>query len=412
MLAILERRAVRIPLYLLLGTIAFSLAMVLTFPDDRVKQILIVQAEKALGHKYDVTINDLDLWWLTGVELHQVELRERWTEQQLEKAASEAKEGVPPKMPLSVSIPRVAGRLAPISSLVNLALVVEFAVDFDEGGSVTGSYKQSSTKRGVQITFNDLDMNKSGVLASVTGIPGFGELKGDVELELDPKRPMIIGGKIELLGKKLTIGPGLVETDKIPSMVYLEVPQTNFGNLLIQAKVEQPKGQSPKLVFEKFESVGRDIHMQLWGDVVMASNPKSSRSNLETRLKFEESYITENSLRPLLNIKHLRDGKGPDNWYGFSLYGPVGNVRFKGSVTASRGPGKTSANGADAADGADTEESPTTTKTKVKPPKISPKAFNPKANEEPPAAEEEVEVIEESEPQRDEIIEEEVNEAP
>lgn len=397
MLAIFERRLVRVPLYLLFGLCAFGIAMVVTFPDERVKQIIIVQAEKALGYKYDVVISDLDLWWLTGVELHQVQVKERWSDEQLDKAAKDAKEGSPPRLPLSVSIPRVAGRLAPFSSLINLSLVVDFAVDFNEGGSVTGKYLQSTKKRGVEISFNDLDMRESGLLTSLTGVPGFGTLKGEVELELDPKRPMATGGTINLLGKKLTIGPGLVETDKIPSMVYLEVPQTNFGNLLIQAKIEQPKGQSPKLVFEKFESVGTSIHMQLWGDVVMASTPKSSRSNLETRVKFEESYITDNSLRPLLNIKHLRDGKGPDNWYGFSLYGPVGNIRFKGSIAASRGPGKTSAG----ANEEETQDAPA--KAKSIKPKPKPALFKPKPAVRTPAPQEEEEV----EINEDEIIDEE-----
>ena len=141
-------------------------------------------------------------------------------------------------------------------------------------------------------------------------------------------------------------------------MVYLEVPQTNFGNLLIKRKVQTGKNKAAsKFVIEKMESVGRDIEMQMWGDVALATRLDNSRLNLEMRMKFNDKYVTENSLRPLLNIKQFRDGKGPGSWYGFVFYSTLKRMRFKGSVMASRGPSKSK-------QGASTKTTKTTKSTK------------------------------------------------
>ena len=68
----LERKLVRYGLYVVWAMVAFVISLVIAFPDDRVKQIIIVQAEKQLGYKYEVSITELDLWWRLGVELEGV----------------------------------------------------------------------------------------------------------------------------------------------------------------------------------------------------------------------------------------------------------------------------------------------------------------------------------------------------
>ena len=49
MTALLERKLVRYALYALWAFVAFVISLLLAFPDERVKQIIIVQAEKHLG---------------------------------------------------------------------------------------------------------------------------------------------------------------------------------------------------------------------------------------------------------------------------------------------------------------------------------------------------------------------------
>ncbi len=341
MLGLLERRWVRIPAYMFFALMCFLLSMLITFPDDRIKKIMSIQLEKQLEYEYEVEIEDLDLWWLMGIELEQVTLKERWTTEQMAKAIKEAKEGGKPRSQFEVTVPRIGARLAPLTSLFNLGLGVLFEVDFDDGGLISGTFVQASGKRKVDIDFGDVDLKRSKIVENLTGVPGFGSHNGTVALELSGgNRPEILGGSIDLKGSKLTVGPGVVETTKIPSMVYIEVAQTNFGNLVIKAKIEPPKKpRAARFVIEEMGAKGRDVLMDMWGNVQPAKRLGLSKSNMQFRLQFDQGFVKENELAPMLNLPPLRAGKSADNWYGFTLYGPVAKVKFKASTTTARGPG-------------------------------------------------------------------------
>lgn len=345
---LLERRIVRIPLYGLFTLVVFLAALVLTFPDERVKQIVIVQAEQALNagkradagdRIWEVRIDDLDLWWFTGIELHNMRIKEKWTEEKKAKVEEEVAEGAPPQEPLTVTIPRVAGRVSLIKSIINLGLGAQYDIDFEDGGLISGEFVQNSDGGRVTANFDDVDMYKASILQSVTGVPGFGTLNGDVEIEIDPKTRRPAGGTIDLKGKKLTVGPATVKTELLPSMAYLEVPQTNFGTFVFKGTIANEKGKS-SLVFDEFSAKGRDVRMEVWGDVELARVFARGVSDVSMRLQFDAEFVKENSLSPVLNIQLFRSGKSSDDWYGMVFKGVIGKMKPKGSVVAARGPSK------------------------------------------------------------------------
>lgn len=355
MLHLLERPLVRIPLYGIFTVVIFMLCMLLTFPDERIKQILIVQAEAQLNKgktgaddetMWEVDIEDLDLWWFSGVELHGVKLKERWTAERKARADKEASEGAPPQLPLTVAIPRIAGRASLLQSLISVGPAGVFHIDFEEGGLISGTFAQSGAGITIDTEFDQVDMFKSKLLQGATGVPAFGDLNGTINIVLDPKTRQPASGNIDLKGTKLTVGPATVKTDKLPSMAYLEVPQTNFGTLTLKATLSKKsdKAKEATLNFDDFNAKGRDIHMDVWGDVKLARNASRSTSNIDMRLKFDETFVKENSLGPILNIQIFRSGKSADNWFGLSFKGPVSKLKPRGSMRAARGP---SAGGSD-----------------------------------------------------------------
>jgi type II secretion system protein N len=386
---LLDRKIVRIPLYGLFTLVVFLAALVLTFPDERVKQIVIVQAEQALNagkradagdRIWEVRIDDLDLWWFTGIELDNVRLKERWTDEKKARVEAEVAEGAPPQEPLTVTIPRVAGRVSILKSIINLGLGAQYDVDFEDGGLISGEFVQNSDGGRFTANFADVDMYKASILQSVTGVPGFGTLEGDVEIEIDPKTRRPIAGNIDLKGKKLTVGPATVKTEMLPSMAYLEVPQTNFGTFVLKAKIVKDKGsQNPSLEFDEFSAKGRDVRMEVWGDVELSKVFSRGMANVSMRLQFDAEFVKENSLSPVLNIQLFRSGKSSDDWYGIAFTGLIGKMKPKGSVAAARGPstkkGATNMAGGDdeKADAGDKGASKTTTKN-VRP-KRTPKAL-------------------------------------
>lgn len=334
MIGALEKRYVRYPVYMVFGLFVFIVSLVLAFPDDEVKDIITVQAEMALDNEYKVTIDDLDLWWLTGVQLEGVTIEERKTEQeQADAAAGEDGEG-PKLIPMKFTLPEVSARLSLIRSI--FGPTVEFSADVG-GGEITGFFQQGGDSNRVVAEFDDLELGKTQAIAAIMGVPFFGTLSGDVDLELDPKRNLPASGSVLVDGSKLTFGPATVKTDKLPAMAFLEVPQTNLGNLDIDLVVDETNPKRPALVFETFEMNGRDMRGDVWGEVRLGTNMATSIMDLKMRMQFDETFVKKNSLAPFLNVPEVRKGKNKE-WFGFQISGRASNIQFRGRPASAAGP--------------------------------------------------------------------------
>lgn len=354
----LQKPLVRSVLFMAFGFVMFVVFLVFTFPDKRVKQILVVQLESALDNKYDVKVVDIGLWRLTGVQLKGLSLTERVSpEDAAAAAAAEAGGGPPAALPTTVRIESVSARLAPLASAINMGPSVSYRIDLG-GGLLHGSYKQNTKRRKITLEVDEVDLRKTPAVAGVLGMPVFGVLNGDVELELHPKRSILTGGHVSLDGKQLTVGPATIYTDKFPPMSYFEIPQTNFGTLSARIDVANgssdkssgkkgddeegdsaPKsgGTDPTLVVNEFKTSGRDLRSEMWGDVALGANMAQSRPKIEMRIQFDEAFVSKNSLAPILNMNEFRNGKN-NSWYGFVLWGTVKRLRFKGASSAALGP--------------------------------------------------------------------------
>lgn len=336
MLSFLDKPLVRYPVYFGFGFIVFLLATAATFPDEQIKDIITVQLEKQLGNKYDVKIGDLDMWWFPGVSLEDVSLEERIDPSEVERLTAEEEEaGLEAAGPMKLTIPSVSARLEIIRSIMG-GPTVGFQIELG-GGDITGSFQQGSDARRVQIDMDGLDLRKTVALTKFLGVPFFGELSGEIDLELDPKRPMVTGGTVKLDGEKLTVGPATIKTDKFPPITYLEIPQTNFGTLDIDLGVGEGKAKSDSLEINSFSWAGRDIRGGMWGNFKLASRVDQTEAQVEMRMQLDENFVKKNNLGPLLNVAEVRRGKNKE-WFGFRLYGRLKNIRFKGSPSSATGP--------------------------------------------------------------------------
>lgn len=339
----MERKIIRIPVYIAFGLASFLIAMAVTFPDQRVKEIAVVQMESQLGNAYDVSVEDLDLWWLTGVALEGITISERaepsdeGSEQADGGDEEAAASSAPESKPLQIKIPQVAAKFAPISSLFNLAPTVDFSVDTG-GGDIDGAYVHGSDKREVEVSLDEINLKETELIGQFLGLPIFGQLDGDINIEMDPKRPLVTGGSIQLAGKQLTVGPGTITSKKFGAMGFIDVPQTNFGTLDADLNISQTKGgRDTELRFDTLSLEGRDIRGEVWGKVDLGRGMRGSRAKLEMRFQFNDQFIKKNNLQSVLNIKWLREGKSKE-WYGFVLWGSLAKPNFKGAPTAAKGP--------------------------------------------------------------------------
>lgn len=404
MLAIFEKRPVRWLGYFLFMVITLLICLAVTFPDERIKEIVIVQAEKSLNAGksrakrddkfWEVQITDMDLWWFSGVEFHNVVLKEKWSKERLERAEAEADSGAPPQKPLTIKIPRVAVRGSLLLSAINVGGAAIFEVDFSQvdGGVIDGTVIQRSDGIFIDATFDGLDMYKAALLESVTGVPGFGKIDGKMAVILDPKTRLPIDGTFDFKGQKLSMGPAEVKTDKLPSMAYLEVPRTSLGNLVFKAHIER-KGKTPVFVFDDFSAKGLDMNMEIWGDVQLNQVMARSQSDVKLRLQFNEDFVKENSLGPILNIQTLRSGRNGEGWYGISMRGPLSRIKPKGDLKIARGPDKKTKT----ADDKEADAQPAANAPAARAPTPAPKVTNRRKREDDPEAEEAEDNMEEGE---------------
>ena len=359
----MERKIVRIPVYIAFGLASFLIALGMTFPDERVKEIAVVQMESQLGNKYDVSVDDLDIWWLSGVSLEGIKLSKREVEggqkdSNDQKGASKsgnaanapsgkasagkgsAKSGgqVPEQKPMELDIPEVGVRFAPLSSLFNFSPTVVFAVETG-GGEIGGEYIHGSEERTVEVDIDEVTLKDTQILSSIIGLPVFGQLNGQINLTLHPKKPIVTGGELAFQGRQLTLGSGTITSSKFGPMGFIDVPQTNFGTLEAKLVITESKGgrRRTKLAFESLSLKGRDIRGEVWGDILLGRGLRGSRAKLEMRFQFDNSYVQKNNLQSVLNIKWLREGKA-GSWHGFVLTGSMAKPDFRGAPTAAKGP--------------------------------------------------------------------------
>lgn len=329
-LAWLEKPVVRYPLYVGTAFLVFAIAMGFTFPDDEIKDILVVEGEKALKHKYKLSIGELDLWRFSGVALQSVSLEER------EVNPEPVDPDAPAPIPTKIRFERVRARIAPVASVLNLSPTIVFELETG-GGALEGSFEAGSKAHALNLDATNLDLRKANLLAALTGMPFFGEMDLDARFEFDAKfQP--VDGHFKLQGRQLSVGPATITTDKFPPMSYFEIPQTSFGTMIINMEMTPPedgKGAA-KLEVKRFEASGRDIRLETWGDITMAPQFGKARPKLEMRLQLDDSFVKDNSLAPLLNVAEFRKGKGKE-WYGFVLNGTFDRIQFKGSAAASNG---------------------------------------------------------------------------
>lgn len=335
-----QRKFFRVVVHIAFGLTLFVFFLFLTFPQHRVTQIISVQAESALNHQYNVSIEQMRFWRLTGVQMRGVRLQER-------PQGGAANDG----MAMTVQIDRVSARFAPLRSLLNRALTVRYHVDMG-GGIVRGDVALRGSQAEITSRFDGLDLRRTTLLASMLRISMIGSLDGRISLVADLNQGTITNGSINLRGRNIILPATVVQVEQIPILTNLDLPTTRFGELLVEIEIEEGDGRFSRMEFKEFRAHGQtDIQFELWGSIDMLHGG-GTRPDLQMRMQVGQEYITENNLSFLFNMREFRTGQRGE-WYGFTVAGRTGNINFQGSTAAAQGreaqaaPAQGQPNGAD-----------------------------------------------------------------
>lgn len=352
----MDRPLFRIGGYVLFGVVSFIIALLATFPDGAVKQIAAVQIEHQLERNmqknFEVEVGDLDLWWI-GLELENLSISERkasavgaddsGSDESSSSSDSESKAKkkgggtTQSAADLQLTVPSIGARLAPISSVLNLGLAVDYHLGLG-GGALAGTYTRASSSQSLYLSVDDLNLSQSPLLVQFTGVPMFGTLSGGGTFQFAAGRPILTGGSFELSGKKVTIGPK--EELKLEALPFghVSVPQVNFGNMELKLNVDDKQKNRPRIVLEEWRSKGRDLQLQIWGHVDLANRAGAAESRLKLRVRLNPEFVNKNkAVQGMIRNEKMQNGQSGD-WHGLVFWGPLSNLQWKGSPTAAEGP--------------------------------------------------------------------------
>jgi len=353
----MDRPLFRIGGYVLFGVVSFLVALLVTFPDGAIKQIAAVQIEhqleKNMQRHFEVEVGDLDLWWI-GLELEDLSISEREAEavdassssassspsgssaesSDTESNPNEEGDGEDATPALQITVPSIGARFAPLSSLLNLGLSAKYHLGLG-GGSLSGTYTQGSSSQRVYVSINDLNLDQSPLLVQFTGVPMFGSLSGGGTFHLAANRPVVTGGDFELTGRKITIGPEQeLKLEALP-FGHASIPQVNFGNMELTLNIEEREKGRPRIVLEEWRSKGRDLQLQIWGPIDRGGR---AESRLKLRVRFNPDFVDKHkAVQGMIRNEKMQKGQDGD-WYGLVFWGPLGELQWKGSQTAAKGP--------------------------------------------------------------------------
>ncbi len=266
---------------------------------------------------YTLEIGGLSPYWLSGVELEQVQVR---------KTAAEAlAEGEKAKPAQAIQIEEATARIG-LFSLITGTRSVNFSADIG-GGTISGNYREAGEDKKVVAELEDVDLAKFALLESLVSLPMKGVLKGEFDLALG-KVPTKTSGTVKLGIDKLVIGDGKAKL-KVGSMGGLTIDPIDAGAVAIDIDVKEGVG-----VVRKLAAAGSDLKLTGSGDVRFAQPLARSRLNVMLKLNLTDAYKNKSS-RTKAMFMMLDGGGAPqvaaaktaDGGFQFRLSGPFTGVR-------------------------------------------------------------------------------------
>lgn len=320
-------RGVLYPLFYLLVLFLF---FYWTFPFERLKDRLLVEfnSSQPAGPGVRLEIDDLDGYWLSGVEAEGVRLvsppKPETASDGDATDAKDDKDGKKKDEPHVVTIEEVHARVSLLRLLLGTTHVSFGADAF--GGEVSGYTSDADDARTIELELDNVGAGDLPVINDIVGLPMTGALSGTIDLKLPEQKLSKAEGKISLKATEVTIGDGKA---KIRDTIAL--PRLDAGELELEADVSEGR-----VDIEKLSAKGKDFELVADGKIRLRDPFESSLIEVSLRFKFSDTYKNKNDMtRGLfgapgstvpgvfdLDPKNQR-AKRPDGFYAFRVTGPM-----------------------------------------------------------------------------------------
>jgi type II secretion system protein N len=288
----------------------------LTFPYDRLKARIVQEfnARQTGPDAMSIELDELDSYWLSGVEAEGVRLISPGTPEAPGK----------PAKPKVTTIESAHARVG-IFGLLFGSCNVTFGADAF-GGTLEGEISDSEAERTVELEMDALDLSQTPVLAGIIGLPVAGALSGTANLVAPESRLSKAEGKVDLKLTGLAVGDGKA---KIRDTIAL--PKLDAGELVLAAEIT-----SGQLKVKQLSATGPDLELSAEGSIRLRDRLEQSLLSLTAQFKFTERYTNKDDLtRGLFGKSGLFDldpknrrAKRPDGFYGWRVSGSLGHPSF------------------------------------------------------------------------------------
>jgi type II secretion system protein N len=297
----MNNRPIRFLLYALWGFFALFLCAYLTFPTEKMSEVIQSQLEAGLGYEYEINIGDVSLSGLSGVVLEDVHLRPITMLSSNDEEESENNQI--PRIALPTQIERLrikAGLFSLLSGTVNLRFEILLA-----GGQIDGSFTSSPEDNGnnmLVLNIRELHLPQLGILLNTLQSSLSGTATGYVELTLDPTGLPLTGSVVATL-TDLVRAEGPQPVPNVPVGPYLKL--TDMGNLWLTALVDEsaanitlsnrtPENPDIVLLLRSTPQRETDIEFHMDGRLTLRNPFGESLARLVMQVGFKDQWYEEN----------------------------------------------------------------------------------------------------------------------
>lgn len=301
-----------------------------TFPYDRLKEFLVARvnhpvtaAGRPVAPTHEIAIEDLDPYFLTGVELTSVRLRRL-------PAGPEDARTVP------VNLPRVTVRASVFPLLLGKVVAdirAETATGDVEAMAAVGF---DGSLRALRADLSQVNLRHFASAGLAGKVPLKGILGGEVDLDFSSGKA---NGTIQFDVRGLEVGDGVTRVP-LPGTVLsggLTLDTLRAGNLRIEAVFADGEARVQRL-----EARGPDVTLRGLGTIHLDRDPRLVRLDLFLSARFEEAYKQKSdrtrSMFQLMEMNaRMRQARTSDGSWQFRLRGspatqlipePAGRERF------------------------------------------------------------------------------------
>jgi type II secretion system protein N len=300
-----------------------------TFPYQRLRDRIVQEfnLRQTGPDPMRLEIDELDAYWLTGVEAEGIRLIPS-PKPASTSAAMPGVESAPPPKPRVMNIDSAHVRVGLLPLLIGNTRLAFGADAF--GGHISGNSSESDGTRHLAVELEDVSLADAPILADTVGLPMTGTMNGEIDFTLPESKLAKAEGTVKIKIDGLSVGDGKA---KIRDTIAL--PKVEAGTLELDGQAA-----AGQLKISKFDAAGPHLEFVAEGSIRLRDPATASLLNLTARFKLSDKYKNQNdTTRGIFGAPGSNSGlfdldpknrraKRPDGFYAWRVSGALSNPSY------------------------------------------------------------------------------------